>query len=188
MAEATNPKDVATNGSLIDAARNGNVKLVLRLLEAGAEVDKTDKDGHTPLLLAANEGHGDVVQKLLKAGANVNRAKQDGVTPLIIAACKGHVEVVQQLLKAGAEVNRADVNGFTPLFTAAQEGHVEVVQQLLKAGADVDKAKHVRWIQNQITFNIVDSHVVWNFLLIPDIHSHQVLLMITHRTDSLHCS
>ncbi|XP_066289262.1 ankyrin repeat domain-containing protein 50-like [Branchiostoma lanceolatum] len=137
---ATNTEEVAIPGSLIEAARNGHVEVVQRLLEAGGKVDKADEDGRTALIVAALEGHGEVVRQLLKGGGDVNQAMQDGATPLFIAARNGHVNIVQQLLKAGAEVDKDKKDGATSLFIAAWNGHVEVVQLLLKAGAEVNKS------------------------------------------------
>lgn len=56
--------------SLHEAARSGDVRAVERLLGAGAEVDRKDANGHTPLLFAAMAGHVGVVRVLLKSGAN----------------------------------------------------------------------------------------------------------------------
>ncbi|XP_078576145.1 uncharacterized protein LOC144861899 [Branchiostoma floridae x Branchiostoma japonicum] len=94
----TNTKDVAILGSLFEAARDGRVIVVQQLLKAGAEVDKADEDGTTPLSIAAQNGHLEVVQQLLNTGANVEKADKDGFTPLFVAAQEGHLKILQQLL------------------------------------------------------------------------------------------
>ena len=58
---------------LVDAARNGDVKLVGSLLASGVNVDKRDSLGQTPLHLAAGFDRGAVVQLLLEAKATLIR-------------------------------------------------------------------------------------------------------------------
>jgi len=50
------------------------------LLENGAEVNRADKHGQTPLYIACTKGHVDAARLLLDKGAAVDRAKEDGAT------------------------------------------------------------------------------------------------------------
>ena len=52
------------------------------LLEAGAEVNKTNIDGDTPLHEASRRGHLEVVNVLVAAGAEVNKTNNGGGIPL----------------------------------------------------------------------------------------------------------
>jgi ankyrin repeat protein len=54
--------------------RKGHVEVVKTLLAAGAEVDKADSDGMTPLYWASRYGHVEVVKTLLAAEAEVDKA------------------------------------------------------------------------------------------------------------------
>eukprot|EP00959_Pyramimonas_sp_CCMP1952_P460641 9480226-Pyramimonas_sp.AAC.3 len=64
------------------------VKVVRLLLEAGADVNRPNEDGESPLCVAVSEGHVEVVRALLEAGADVNRARtKDGQPALYAAAC-----------------------------------------------------------------------------------------------------
>ena len=55
------------------AADNGYTPVIDTLLEAGADVDVTNKYNHTPLYFAVYRGYKDVVRKLLNAGASIQR-------------------------------------------------------------------------------------------------------------------
>jgi len=55
---------------LMEAAKRGNMCTVTVLIQHGATVNFTDKDGWTALHLAAQEGHEDVVDLLLETMAN----------------------------------------------------------------------------------------------------------------------
>ncbi|MBQ3526864.1 MAG: ankyrin repeat domain-containing protein [Akkermansia sp.] len=121
----------------------GNPDKLQLLITAGADVNKADKDGKTPLYRAAKFGHPECVKLLLAApGIDVNKANKKGYTPLQMAAWKGHPECVKLLLAApGIDVNKADGDGWTPLYWAAGKGHTECVKLLLAApGIDVNKA------------------------------------------------
>ena len=58
------------------------------LLDKGAEVDRADEDGVTPLHATCGNGHIDAARLLLENGAEVDRATEDGETPLHVA-CDG---------------------------------------------------------------------------------------------------
>ena len=108
--------------AMIGAAQEGHETVVRALIEAGADINKADDDGWTPLYVASENGHTAVVRALIKTGANVNKAVNDGSTPLYIAAEQGHEAVVRSLIEAGVDVNNTDYSGSPPLFIAAQNG------------------------------------------------------------------
>ncbi len=85
---------------LHEAAFQGCVDEVRRLLEAGADPHARSFTGETPLHLAALAGRADVVRLLLDKGADP-RADSSRGTPLHRAAEGGAAEVVELLLNAG---------------------------------------------------------------------------------------
>ena len=102
------PSMMASNESasaLCAAAREGDGAEVSRLLQAGADVDRVDDNGRTPLHDACVNGHADVVSLLLDAGAEVDPADNQKWTPLYYACARGHADVVSLLLDAGADVD-----------------------------------------------------------------------------------
>ncbi|CAG7956910.1 unnamed protein product [Penicillium salamii] len=113
------------------AARRGNVEIVRRMLERGANVNPPNNG---PLIGAAESENLKCVQLLLENGADPNLT---GKSPLARAASKGWTECVQLLLKGGADVNPASGN---PLMEAAAEGHLECVKILLGSGADIHRS------------------------------------------------
>ncbi len=58
-----------------------------------ADIEATNNDGFTSLLIAASFGHLEVVSLLLAHSANVHAQNNRQVTSLIIA-CRNHAEVV----------------------------------------------------------------------------------------------
>lgn len=84
------------------AAANGHPKVVIDLLERGAQPDATDLSDATPLHDAAWAGHAEVADALLKAGAQVDAVDAHGRTALHAAALLSQPDLVAVLLSAGA--------------------------------------------------------------------------------------
>ncbi len=60
----------------------GHADVVALLLSAGANVNASDKDGWTALLLASNKGHTEIAGALLSGGADVNARTHGGAPAL----------------------------------------------------------------------------------------------------------
>ena len=83
-----------------------SLKVLLPLfLHHGADPNKADKDGSTPLMAASYKGFKDIVELLLKYKAWVNDCHKKNTTALHLASNKGHTEVVSILLENGADPN-----------------------------------------------------------------------------------
>ena len=48
-----------------------NAQIVSTLLDAGADVNKADQRGWSPLIIAAYHNYADIVERLIEAGAEV---------------------------------------------------------------------------------------------------------------------
>lgn len=100
------------------------------LVNAGASVNKKDKQGLSPLYKAIKLGSADIVKILVDAGADVNYGKPN---PLYTAITSNNLAIVKILAEAGA-----DVKG--ELYTAATEPGLDsgILSVLIKNGADVN--------------------------------------------------
>ncbi len=67
--------DAESRTALINASRNGHLKVVRALLQQEANVNAAAIQGRTALIYASREGHLEVVRVLLQQGANVNTAE-----------------------------------------------------------------------------------------------------------------
>src|SRR5204862_227535 len=114
------------------AAHRDNVTVANLLIRAGADANKANDYGVTPLTLACINRSGPMVDALLKGGANPNAAQETGETPLIVCARTGAVEAVNLLLARGADVNvKEKEQGQTALMRAAAGEHADVVKALI---------------------------------------------------------
>jgi hypothetical protein len=130
---------------LFSAAQSGRVDKIRQLLAAGTNIEATDVNRMTPVMVAAQHGHAEAVRVLIDAGANLHAVAMRQFDLLEAAADGGDVEIVRELLRRGLPVNghwqpQNDVlrkmGHDTPLIRAADSGNVEVVRVLLEAGAD----------------------------------------------------
>ena len=145
-----------SNNIFIRAAASGNVRVLKQMLKKGANVNRCDLNGKTPLIVAAENGHSEAMCVLIEAGADVNR-RTNGRTPLMVALNNGHDNAARLLIDGGADVHdslehaawegntkcvsllietRSDLNLFYPLRCAVENNHVECARLLIKAGAD----------------------------------------------------
>ena len=80
------------------SGRRFNRKYVVQLLlDGGADPNKSDKMGKTPLHWAAYFGQKDVVKLLLERGGDPDKADRQGITPTVVAARKRNTDVVKLL-------------------------------------------------------------------------------------------
>jgi quinoprotein dehydrogenase-associated probable ABC transporter substrate-binding protein len=107
------------------------------LVSKGADVNKVDDQGATPLTSAARQRHPEMVELLIGLGANVNEPNRDGMTPLISAVMRDHVPTVKLLVDKGADIEKPNTEGYRPLAIAIGEDKFEVAKALMDAGADV---------------------------------------------------
>lgn len=93
-----NPLNVAPIQS---AAAAGHTKIVIILLENGADPNVREQGGYTPLHAAAQNGDLDMISVLLNHGADLKIASQDGKLPIDLANQAGHTEAAELLKGAG---------------------------------------------------------------------------------------
>jgi hypothetical protein len=134
-------RDYDARTSLHVAASEGHLELVGFLLEHGANPNRSDRWGGSPLDDAMRERRRDVVE-FLRAHGGLAGATNLGAA-LILAASRGDVDEVEALLSNGAEASTADYDRRTPLHLSCSEGHPAVVKLLIGAAADV--AAEDRW-------------------------------------------
>ena len=151
------------NEFLLMSCDSGDINMVRKCLELGADVNLTvddnydrnnrdDKTFHfeTPLIVATIKGHTEIVAMLLKMGADpkwsagsywgdeelarVNDA-------LFFAILNKNIEIASMLIKKGADVNITYMDGLTPLIHAVKIESEELVKIMFDYGADVNYSK-----------------------------------------------
>jgi len=123
---------------LHSAAYYGDLEVVQKLIEFGADIDSEDEDGRTPLYQLSEGVHlkdPTVVRLLLDRGVDVNARANDGSTALHRAAVWGAIKVARMLLEHGANFEAKDDDDRTPLHYAKERQHSDVTKLLSEYGA-----------------------------------------------------
>lgn len=130
--------DQTGNTLLHHAAQGHSVadqERVLRLLEAGAEVDAVNLSGQTPLQRAVLQGAFQNVITLVEAGADLNHRRNDLAPPLECAVVAQNQDIVNFLLDRGADIDQQSFAG-TALHAAVRHRDEAMVRLLISRGAD----------------------------------------------------
>jgi len=94
---------------LLSQLLGNQVDVAQLLIARGADVNRADKIGFTPLLYAASIDFGDsgMIDLLLKAGAHADARTKDGLTALDLARNYKHTHLIASLEAAAASGARA---------------------------------------------------------------------------------
>jgi uncharacterized protein len=110
-----------------------NIELINELLLLGADINKQDIDGCTPLHVTKNP---DIVKLLLDAGANPNlQDRLSGYTPLLDTFFWPNKPKFDLLLNV-TDLNIRNIYGFTALMLASRLDDLNTIDILINAGAD----------------------------------------------------
>lgn len=107
-------------GVLYWAAACGHLHFIAPLIKAGADVNKVDNRGWTPVYIAASKGYAEIIAALKVGGTDVDRPNDSGTTPVCAAAYNGCAEAIAALKAAGANVDAPEINGLTPIYIAVR--------------------------------------------------------------------
>eukprot|EP00039_Didymoeca_costata_P021395 m.344406 g.344406 ORF g.344406 m.344406 type:complete len:732 (-) comp24410_c0_seq1:61-2256(-) len=130
--------------ALLLASSKGNETAVEMLLDYNADINHTDYQGASPLILATKFTQKGVMKMLLDRGADMTLTlTSSGTDALITAVEEGDVEAVEMLLNRGANVNYARKDGVTPLLMSVHHrDNSQLLELLLKHGANVNDTEN----------------------------------------------
>ena len=166
-AASLNEKNSLDNTPLGLAAIFGEVDVVEKLVELGADIDKI-ANGLTPLGHAAVHGHGDIARILLSAGAQPDLTGHQMPTPWQLAISNGFDEIADEIAsstKTGSSKMTSDTFAQATaedridivkapfryedenwkLGKAVADGDLELTERLIKQGCNSDGRKESRF-------------------------------------------
>ncbi|XP_033097907.1 E3 ubiquitin-protein ligase MIB2-like [Anneissia japonica] len=120
--------------AIMAACAKGHKAVVERLLQAGSDMEKRDKDGWTAVFFAVYGNSSAVVELLLSKRCNVNARSNNGNTCLHIASRRGYERCVAVLLSTryNCDPNIKDNDGDTALHEATSNKHGSVTTLLVQ--------------------------------------------------------
>jgi ankyrin repeat protein len=91
---ATTPESRGEITPLRYAISNEDYEMVRYLVRNGADVNKANTAGWTPIMTAARVGNREIIELLLEEGAELEVRTEDGTTPIRIASNNGWTDIV----------------------------------------------------------------------------------------------
>lgn len=119
------------------ACCEGDITIVRRLLEMGANVHIKDRFDRTPLTDAIECDHHDIIKLLLQCGAHLHGDALLIGAKMCAAAATGNVRRLRSFHLAGADLTQTNISGRSPLHLAALHNKAAAMKFLLEHGADV---------------------------------------------------
>lgn len=120
---------------LTAASRAGHLNVVIELLKARADIDKTDSH-ETPLIAACRRGHVNIVEKLLEEGADVNLKSDDGLTALyetLFCMDENRFQILKKLTKYHVDYSYCPPFYPNPIKFALVKHNNVVLREMLKS-------------------------------------------------------
>lgn len=132
LAEGADPQQELSNALIAN-----DHDRIMFLVGKGADVNKPDSNGWTPLTSAARQRHDKTIDLLVELGADPNKHDGNGITPLAAALMRDHVPSIKALINHGANLEEPGQDDFRPLALALAEKKYEAAKALMEGGADV---------------------------------------------------
>ncbi|MEM7146567.1 MAG: ankyrin repeat domain-containing protein [Verrucomicrobiota bacterium] len=123
--------------SVVQAARENDVRQLVLLQRAGQDFEGRDEYGETALVAALRWGAGDAREFLLKSGVDVSAADASGRVPMAHAYLREDWAAARQLARYGAKVEVELEDGEDALETAVRLGYEPLVA-FIRANGDGD--------------------------------------------------
>ncbi len=123
---------VATRTALHHAIFYNQEKMVMFLIQSGANLSLPNLQGNSPLQEASELGRTDIARALLEAGADVNQQKANGNTALHVAVLSNNTALVRLLMEFDANQDVIGIEGHTALSLAKLGKQNDEIIKILK--------------------------------------------------------
>ena len=122
------------------AASENLIEVVSELAKhPDCDINQTNVDGSTPLMMCVAKGMRSVSKYLLDHKADPNIKDVDEVGPLEVAVCQSDLSITEMLLEAGATQNDVLLKGHNLVSIAAFAGDFDIMTTLAKHGGDMKR-------------------------------------------------
>lgn len=128
-----------TIATLVGAARAGNERGLVKLLDAGSDPNTSAPNGEFALPLAVDFGRATIVELMLANGADPEKYGADHASALHLAVRNDRADIAAMLLAKGAAPGKKDELRAWPLRAAVRAGSENSVKLLLQAGANINE-------------------------------------------------
>jgi ankyrin repeat protein len=116
--------------NILNLVQNNNLSGVEAALKNAANVNTSDSQKKSVLLIATINQNNEMALLLVKNGADVNQQAENLDSPFLYAGATGQTELLKLFLKNGARFDVFNRYYGSALIPACERGHVETVQLL----------------------------------------------------------
>lgn len=131
---------------IIKAVQNNDTVWVSIALKQGNDVNLTDQENRSLLLIATNHCHTEMAKLLVKHGADANQQAANKDSAFLYAGATGQTELLKLFIVNGARFdvfNRYNGSALTP---ACERGHIETVRLLANTkNFPIDHVNRLGW-------------------------------------------
>lgn len=114
--------------------------IIQMLIDASDDINATNDEGETALILASHKGSLSAIHMLLAAGADVNVADSEAGWTALMHATHNSIDMIRLLLEAGANIHARNSLGETVLILSIRTSNPDTTVLLIERGSDVDAA------------------------------------------------
>lgn len=130
----------------LSAAEQGQIEILKDCLAKGVDIDTTNRQGRTAIIIASLNKHYECVSLLMKAGADINKQDQTCFNPFLISCLNNDLTLLRLILPAKPDLNVLSRFGGVGITPASEKGHVDIVRELLeKTDINVNHTNFVGW-------------------------------------------
>ncbi|EOK4465300.1 ankyrin repeat domain-containing protein [Escherichia coli] len=128
------------------AAEQGNSDGLKSCLDKKVDINATNREGRTAIIIASLNKHYDCVSLLISAGADINKQDQTCFNPFLIDCLNNDLTLLRTVLPANPDLNCLTRFGGVGITPACEKGHVEIVRELLmRTDINVNHTNFVGW-------------------------------------------
>jgi len=128
------------------AAEQGNANALQACLDKGVDINATNRQKRTAIIIASLHKHYSCVELLISAGADIDKQDQTCFNPFLISCLTNDLTLLRIVLPANPDLDRLSRFGGVGITPASEKGHVEIVCELLtRTDINVNHTNFVGW-------------------------------------------
>lgn len=128
------------------AAEQGNANALQACLDKGVDINATNRQKRTAVIIASLHKYYSCVELLISAGADIDKQDQTCFNPFLISCLTNDVTLLRIVLPANPDLDRLTRFGGVGITPASEKGHVDIVRELLThTDINVNHTNFVGW-------------------------------------------
>jgi ankyrin repeat protein len=152
---------IADNEFNLEYALNNKIDNLLVYLITNYKqinVDYSNFEGNTPLIVAVENDNLDLVNELISRKCSIDKKNDYGNTALIEACLNSNYFLINKLIDSGADINMKNMSDWTPLMFASANkfDDIIIIEYLISKGAICDLETTINMCNSIGNINISD--------------------------------